>query len=202
MFKGNPIARPSTASRPSSIPHVRLSTLRICGRALLVYVTRNRIFRGPLKYGLIIGLVLSTGLLARTGQPVPRFVSLRSDHVNVRVGPGKRYPLEWVFVRARMPVEVIAEFDTWRKIREHEGAEGWVHQSTLTGARSAIVLPAAKKLYQYPKAKSRLVAFVEAGVIGRVLQCRNHWCRLQVDGVKGWLQQPYIWGVYKNEIIK
>ena len=78
--------------------------------------------------------------LADSGLPVPRFVTLKGDEVNVRAGPGRRYPINWVFLRQEMPVEVVAEFDTWRKIRDFEGTEGWVHQSLLSGRRGALVL--------------------------------------------------------------
>ena len=162
-------------------------------------------YKSLIKYlFLLVSLVWveSEELMAKTGQPVPRFVSLRSDRVNVRVGPGKRYPLEWVFTRARMPVEVVAEFDAWRKIRDHEGAEGWVHNSMLTSNRNVITLPLARVLYKYPEKDAVPVAFLEPGVVGKVIQCENQWCRVQMDGIKGWILRNHIWGVYKDEMVK
>src|SRR5262245_37242621 len=71
-----------------------------------------------------------------SGLPLPRFASLRSDEANVRSGPGTRYPIDWVFRRKGMPVEIVAEYENYRKIRDWQGASGWVHQSLLTGKRS------------------------------------------------------------------
>ena len=95
----------------------------------------------------VLGIsVIGPGVVAQSASgdkdaltQVQRFVSLRADEVNVRAGPGVRYPVKWVFVRKLMPVEVIAEFDTWRKIRDWEGAEGWVHRAMLSGRRSIVV---------------------------------------------------------------
>src|SRR5919204_606278 len=99
-------------------------------------------------FGLIV-LAPTAGALAAdppsnnqrkgSGLPLPRFASLRSDEVNVRTGPGTRYPVDWVFKRKGMPVEIVAEFENWRKIRDWQGASGWVHQSLLTGKRSFII---------------------------------------------------------------
>ena len=76
---------------------------------------------------------IATGSVS--GLPVPRFVSLKSDRVNVRSGPNKDQDVRWVYTRAGMPVEVTAEFENWRRIRDWEGAEGWVYHSLLSGKR-------------------------------------------------------------------
>jgi SH3-like domain-containing protein len=137
---------------------------------------------------------------AEAGLPVPRFVSLRSDEVNVRTGPGVRYPIDWVFVRKTMPVEVLAEVDTWRKVRSIDGTEGWVHQSMLTGRRTAIVIGGeTRSLYKRNDPTTPAIAQLEPGVIGSLLECRDAWCRLEVAGQKGWLPRDQLWGVLPSE---
>jgi SH3-like domain-containing protein len=142
---------------------------------------------------------------AETGRPVPRFVSLRSGDVNVRTGPGLRYPVDWVFRRRHLPVEVIAEWDTWRKVRDWEGAVGWVHQSTLSSHRYAIVMAPAGQLRQLkrePTLSAAAVAEAESMVLGQVLECQPQWCRLDVEGHRGWLPRTDLWGLYPNETLK
>lgn len=137
--------------------------------------------------------------VVRSGLPVPRFVTLRSDEVNVRTGPGVRYPVEWVFVRKGMPVEITAEFDTWRRIRDIDGAQGWVHQSMLSGRRSLTVTGKMRTLRREASESAEAMAQVEPGVIGRIRKCHGAWCQVELQGYKGWLQRSEIWGVYPTE---
>jgi SH3-like domain-containing protein len=136
---------------------------------------------------------------AESSLPVPRFVSLRSDEVNVRTGPGVRYPIDWVFQRKTMPVQVLAEVETWRKIRALDGTEGWVHQSMLTGRRTAIVTGEVRTLRRKNDPEAAAVALLEPGVIASLLECKPVWCRLDVAGQKGWLPRDQIWGVLPSE---
>lgn len=138
----------------------------------------------------------------RENLPVPRFVSLRSEEVNLRTGPGVRYPVEWVFVRRQMPVEILQEFENWRRIRDRDGTEGWVHQSMLTGRRAAVVEGDMRNLRRRPEAEAPVVARVEPGVIAAILECKDAWCRLETAGFRGWLPRNEIWGTYPNEAIK
>jgi len=134
---------------------------------------------------------------------LPRFASLRSDDVNVRTGPGPRYPVDWKFVRRDMPVEIVAEFETWRKIRDFENTEGWVHQSMLSPRRYVMVLgDKVQELYRKPEAGAAVVARSEPGVIGQLLQCETGWCRVQMRKVSGWIRRDLIWGVYADEDLK
>jgi SH3-like domain-containing protein len=147
---------------------------------------------------LLMGII--EPLAARTAPlPLPRFVSLRGKTVNLHVGPGNNYPTEWTFVRPGLPVEIIAEFDTWRQIRDCQGTQGWVHQSLLCGKRTAIVQQKQRKLYKEPEETSRVVAHLEPGVLGKLVECRNDWCRLDVEGHRGWIKRRCIWGVYPHE---
>ncbi|MCP4330513.1 MAG: hypothetical protein GY791_18980 [Alphaproteobacteria bacterium] len=139
---------------------------------------------------------------AQTGLPLPRFVSMRADEVNVRTGPGVRYPIDWVYQRSGLPVEITAEFDTWRKIRDWEGTEGWVHQSMLAGKRTALVTKQRRTLRREPSAGSAAVAHAEPGVVGELKRCVGAWCRIRIAGYDGWLERTEFWGVYANETVE
>lgn len=134
--------------------------------------------------------------------PVPRYVSLRSEEINVRTGPGVRYPVEWVFRRRNMPVEVVEQFEQWRKIRDIEGTEGWVHQSMLSGKRFAIVTGEVRSLRRRPDPASPEAARLEPGVIAQLIECEGRFCRLEAGGIKGWLPRAEFWGVYPTESLK
>ncbi len=139
---------------------------------------------------------------AESTLPTPRFAALRSDEVNVRTGPGVRYPIDWVFTRKTLPVQITAEVDTWRKIRAVDGTEGWVHQSMLTGRRTALITGEVRTLHQKNDPATPAVAMVEPGVIGQLLECRDAWCRLDVQGQKGWLPRDEFWGALPAENFK
>jgi len=136
-----------------------------------------------------------------SGLPVPRFASLRSDEVNVRTGPGPRYPIDWVFKRKYMPVEVIGEFENWRKIRDWQGVSGWVHQSLLTGRRYFVVTAKEAELHATPANAAGVVAKVEPEVIGEIRTCQGDWCRVRVTKYTGWVERKDIWGVYRGETV-
>ncbi len=140
-----------------------------------------------------------------SGLPVPRYVSLKSDRVNLREGPSKEHRTAWVFQRAGLPVEIVAEFDNWRRIRDAEGTEGWVLHSLLSGKRSAIVAPwrkgATHDLRDDADAGSPIVAKLESGVVVSVKRCNNLTCRVSGKGFDGFVDQKLLWGVYPNEKI-
>ncbi|MSO72638.1 MAG: hypothetical protein EXQ84_03385 [Rhodospirillaceae bacterium] len=138
------------------------------------------------------------------GLPIPRFVSLRTDPINLRTGPGVRYPVDWVYVRRQLPVEVIGEFDTWRRIRDPDGAEGWVHQSMLSGKRTAVVTGAARALKRTGEDAAEDVATLEAGVVVNVQRCpaNTGYCRVEASGLQGWLKRDQFWGVYPGEALQ
>lgn len=136
------------------------------------------------------------------GQKLPRFVSLRSDQVNLRVGPGENYPIEWVLTRKEMPVEILKEFENWRMIRDWQGTEGWVHERMLTGKRAVVVKGGIRTLHRQPDPASPAVARAQPGVIARLLECRNDWCRIDAAEHTGWVQRGDLWGVYPDEIVQ
>ncbi|MEP9351469.1 SH3 domain-containing protein [Xanthobacter sp. KR7-225] len=138
-----------------------------------------------------------------SGLPVPRFVSLKADTVNVRNGPNKDHDVAWVFHRAGLPVEVTAEFETWRRIRDADGAEGWVYHSMLSLRRTALVAPWQKgdpvPLRDAPNAEARVVAKLEPGVLGVVKSCDGKFCRIAGESFDGYVAQSLLFGVYPNE---
>lgn len=157
-----------------------------------------------LTLGLFMGLppAVSDAFANETsGLPLPRFVSLRSDEVNLRTGPGVRYPIDWIYTRRDLPVEVIAEFEVWRKIRDWQGTEGWVHQSMLSGRRMMVVIGGVRPLRATDSESADPVAVVDPGVLGRLLSCpRNReLCRVEINQIQGWLRREEFWGVYKGE---
>jgi SH3-like domain-containing protein len=134
---------------------------------------------------------------------LPRYVSLRYDKTNVREGPSKTHRTTWIFQRAGLPVEITAEFDTWRRIRDSEGSEGWVLQSLLVGKRTALVAPWKKgeifNLMATPAETGALAAKLQAGVVGSVKTCDGTWCRFFGEGFDGFIAQASLWGVYPDE---
>jgi SH3-like domain-containing protein len=132
-----------------------------------------------------------------------RFQVLRSDKVNVRAGPATSYPIDWVFTKKGMPVEIVASFDTWRKIRDVEGTEGWVHQGMLAGRRAVIVQGREPKpLRTAAQTGAAPVATLEPGVIGRLLRCDPVWCEVRVDSYRGWMTHEELWGVGPGEVVQ
>jgi SH3-like domain-containing protein len=138
-----------------------------------------------------------------TGLPLPRFAALRSDEVNLRAGPGTRYPIEWVYKRRELPVEILREFEVWRLVQDPEGIKGWVHQATLTGRRSFIVTGGDAVLVRDPQDSARRVAILKAGVIGHIRTCPagSDWCQVQAGDYRGWLKRGQVWGTLPGEVV-
>ncbi len=179
-------------------------------------------FPGKLKLAVQLTVVVLSGLAGAvftvstvqaasdqndgSGLPVPRFVSLKSDHVNVRGGPTKDNDVAWIYTRPGLPVEITAEYENWRRIRDWDGTEGWVYHSLLSGKRTAFVAKSKSQnelvpLYESDDAKSGVKANLEPGVLGVVKHCTGHWCRFIGSGFDGWVEQARLWGVYPNEKI-
>lgn len=146
----------------------------------------------------------SVGMGKGSGLPLPRFVSLRSDEVNLRTGPGIQYPVDWTYLRRGYPVEVIAEYETWRRIRDWEGTEGWVHQSMLAGRRTFVVIGQARRLRREPNDEAAPVAVIEPGVVGHLAECpkENQFCRVEIAPYAGWLKRGEFWGgIHRGEYL-
>ena len=140
-----------------------------------------------------------------SGLPVPRYVSLKADKVNMHIGPAKHYETKWVYQRAGLPVEITAESDNWRRIRDWEGSEGWVYHSLLSGRRTAMVLSKHKNelvpLFGAADDQGPVVARLQPGVGASVRKCTGKFCQIAGVGFDGWIAQERLWGVYPNELV-
>ena len=162
--------------------------------------------------GCMLAASVSTGFSAKdsgsttSGLPVPRYVSLKSDHVNVRAGPTKDNDVAWVYTRTGLPVEITAEFENWRRVRDSEGAEGWVYHSLLSGRRTAVVTMKTKDelapIYDRADPSSAVAARLQAGVVATVKKCAAGWCRVIGSGFDGWIEQQRLWGVSADEKVE
>jgi SH3-like domain-containing protein len=139
---------------------------------------------------------------AVTNLPLPRFVSLKSGEGNARRGPGLTHRIDWVFTRTSMPLKITAEHEHWRRIEDAEGMGGWVHFALLSGVRTALVAAPRAAFHSRPDTAAQVVFAAEAGVVGKILQCAAGWCRLVVDGQKGWVPIAALWGVDPDETIE
>ena len=161
---------------------------------------------------LVACLALSTALAlgassasageAEPSEKLPRFVSLRSDQVNLRAGPGENYPIQWVLTHKEMPVEIIKEFEHWRMIHDWQGTEGWVHERMVSGKRTVVVRGGIRALRRQPDLASEVVARAESGVFAHLIECRGVWCRIETADITGWVQRIEIWGVYLDEAVQ
>jgi SH3-like domain-containing protein len=140
---------------------------------------------------------------SNTGLPLPRFAALRSDEVNLRSGPGTRYPIEWIYKRRELPVEIQREFEVWRLVQDPDGITGWVHQATLTGRRSFIVTGADATLRREPQDTAPAVAILKPGVVGHIRACAagSDWCQVQAGDYRGYLRRSQFWGALPGELV-
>jgi SH3-like domain-containing protein len=173
-----------------------MALVRFCSRVRLV---------------CLLGALASSAASAKdatstSGLPIPRYVSLKSDHVNVRAGPTKDNDVAWVYTRSGLPVEITAEFENWRRVRDSEGAEGWVYHSLLSGRRTAVVTMKSKddlaSLYDRADVTGSVTAKLQVGVVANVKKCDSHWCHIAGEGFDGWIEQQRLWGVYADEKVQ
>ncbi len=146
------------------------------------------------------------------GLPLPRFASTRSAPINVRVGPGQKYDVAWIYNRPDMPVEITAEFDIWRRVRDFDGSEGWIQQNLLSGSRTGLVAPWKKDTEVALRANTSedagVRAYLGSGFRVDIKRCDGDWC--QIDATtqgangpgptySGFIKQSDLWGVYEGE---
>jgi SH3-like domain-containing protein len=136
-----------------------------------------------------------------TGLPLPRYVSLKTSEGRARRGPNRTHRIDWVFARRDMPLRVTAEFEHWRRVEDHEGQGGWMHHALLSGVRTVLVTEDLAAMRAMPQPGAPEVAYLQAGVVARVLRCEPDWCRLGVDGHRGWVGREALWGVEPHEFL-
>ncbi len=166
-------------------------------------ITNRMIARIALLFVLAAGSAAAqdASILNPSGLPIPRYVSLKFDEVNVRVGPGKRYPIRWVYTRARFPVQVIEEFAHWRKIRDVEGAIGWVQKDQIASERTVLIVDKPQNLYNRPEVSATPVMRAAPMVIATLVSCKPEWCRVEISNRRAWIRKADIWGVTREEVI-
>ena len=188
---------------------------------------RNRLIP-VLSLLIVIGspAAIQSSALAQTvgasGLPLPRFVSLKSKRVNMRIGPGRDYQVQWLYIRKSLPMEIIQEFGNWRKVRDPNGVEGWILHSLLSGERAAIITPwdmskngslvqksllPTINMYGSNSKEAEIIARLESGSLAKIKNCQNDWCRLLIavdknTQISGYVPQTMLWGVYPDEKIK
>ncbi|MBO5442926.1 MAG: hypothetical protein J6A33_03975 [Alphaproteobacteria bacterium] len=165
------------------------------------------VFWGFLSAVLLVGNVFAQEAEEgeETGLALPRMVSLRSNLINARSGPGARYPIEWVYMQKTAPVEIVAEFELWRKIKDWEGSESWVHKSMLSGRRSVkVTTPGENNIYDKPEYNSKVIAKVEDEVVGDVKKCPagSDFCLVGFGNIEGWISKNNLYGIYPREVIE
>ncbi len=170
---------------------------------LLNYPVLAMLFAAVL-FGVAAGL-LSFGAAAQTvgasGNPLPRFVAMSASKANLRTGPGRQYPVDWVYSRRGLPLEIIDEHGAWRKVRDHEGVEGWMLVSLLYGKRTVMIRGKQRELLDEPKLGAQATIIADPGVIGEIDQCQGLWCEIVIKGASGWIERRHVWGVYATEEI-
>ena len=129
-----------------------------------------------------------------TNLPMPRYVSLRANEANARRGPDQSHRIDWVYKRRDLPLRVTAEYENWRRVEDADGKGGWMHHALLSGLRTALVRTDMTPLRRSPDTVSSQTALLERGVIARVRICQRDWCRLEVEGARGWAQKRHLWG--------
>jgi len=153
-----------------------------------------------LTQGAGVGLAGETGSV--TNLPLPRFVSMKADKGNVRRGPSLSHRVDWVFKRENMPLEITAEYGNWRRVRDSDGAGGWMHYTLLSGVRTVIVQRdyTPMRLKAEPKADPN--AYAEKGVVAELGACLPLWCKIRAGGHRGWVLKTELWGVGTDELRK
>lgn len=174
--------------------------LRLKKRTALAFALVTALGIGLLGTGPSFAQATKTG---PSGLPIPRFVSLKSDRVNVRIGPSRDYKIGWTFVHAGLPVEIVQEYDNWRKVRDWEGKEGWVFHTLLSGRRTALLTPweddAKTPLRAKADSDAGILAELETRVLVTISECSEGWCAASIDEYEGYIDQTRLFGVYPDE---
>jgi len=138
-----------------------------------------------------------------TGLEIPRYVSLKSNDANIRVGPSKNYPIEIKYIKKNYPLKVLEEYEEWRKVEDFKKNIGWIHKSLISGTRTGIVLSNDDKTIKLLNTlDGDIIGEIGKGNIVFLEKCKTDWCLISSGNYKGWIDKKYIWGVKEKEIIK
>jgi SH3-like domain-containing protein len=151
---------------------------------------------------VVLGSLSLSGAQAQPRRQTPYWASIASGQAMMRAGPGRNYPGTWLYVRRDLPVRVTEVHQSWRKIEDPDGTSGWMLVNLLSDARTAIVRgEGPQPMYERPDAAAAIRFRAEPGVVGRISQCADGWCRLDVSGRGGFIRSEQIWGVEPGETV-
>ena len=170
----------------------RFAVAAVLRRFAVAAVLRRFTIAAGLTAALAIAMAVEAPPLQ--AQEGARFVSLKANLANLRVGPGRRYPIDWVYKRRGLPLLVVAHFDQWRWVQDHEGTKGWMHRSLLSTDRTALIVNGVQTIREAPSSDAPAVARAEAGVVADLKDCEGGWCRIALAGEEGWVPDTAIWG--------
>ncbi len=137
--------------------------------------------------------------IGASGYPIPRFMTLANDITNMRTGPGREYPIDWIYLKENYPLKVIAEYGNWRKVVDVDQTTGWILRSLLSLRRSAVIINKTQDLVRSPDQNDRVTIIAEEDVLGTLVKCEKIWCEMEIGGFNGWIKQDGIWGVLEQE---
>lgn len=156
--------------------------------------------RAPLPALPLVLAVLLWPVPASAQQKPPYWASITAGEARMRTGPGRQFPVAWEFRRAGLPVRVIATYPNWRKVRDPDGAEGWIQANLLSGERTALLRGSAiRTLRDAPSAAGKIIWRAEPGVIGRISECARGWCKIDIRGKIGFVETVHLWGTDPGE---
>lgn len=209
QFHLSVIAQPILKARASLNARASLQARGTARRGLMAALLAAFTL-GSLTASGIADLAWAQAAKGASGLPLPRFVSLKSKSVNLRVGPSVDYAVSWRYLKPGVPVEIIQEYDNWRRVRDADGTEGWVNQALLSGARTALAAPWMRgkgqgvlvNMRREPQSNANIVARIEPGVMLHIGECTGEWCKAEAQGAEGWIVQTEIWGAYPGEAFK
>ena len=138
-------------------------------------------------------------IIMGSGHPVPRFLSIKSNDVHMRKGPGTEYPITWKYIKKGYPLKVVAEFHNWRKVIDYDNETGWIRGNLLSGKRFVRIIKAMIKLKKLDNKESKTVSYAERNVLMELHFCKNNWCKISSKKIVGWTERENLWGVLENE---
>lgn len=131
---------------------------------------------------------------AQSDVELPYWASINVDEARMRKGPSPDVPVIWEYRRKDLPVKVVARFETWRKIEDPDGAQGWMASRLLSRTRTAIITGEIRPMREDASVSAAIAYRAEPGVVGRITDCKAGWCLFDVKGRKGWVEVDHIWG--------
>lgn len=150
----------------------------------------------------LAALLLLPAAADPASRPVPYWASITAGEARMRAGPGRQFPAIWLYRRAGLPVKVVQTAPGWRRVRDQDGAEGWMLVNLLADRRTAVVTGEVRALHAAPTPESRTLWTVEPGVVGRIARCAAGWCAFETGGHKGFVRIAHIWGVGPTEVVE